>query len=214
MAKGSATQASRGHRTICLPVSEDAYTQAINDPTRFRQLLDESFRKMPELFPANFARGYLLKDDRMSVKQGLLIRRILLRDGTAYSVRPSFLMDYRYTTAKGWFSDQLLKHNHLYGYDPLQLYLDIYFPSVAQGMMRAMVGRRHPTRAVITAATTRTPFMTTNTDVGMAMPSASLAHACQPVESSSVAWSAHDTATTQSVHSFVLSRCIPRVMSS
>jgi len=94
MAKGSATQASRGHRTICLPVSEDAYTQAINDPTRFRQLLDESFRKMPELFPANFARGYLLKDDRMSVKQGLLIRRILLRDGTAYSVRPSFLMPY------------------------------------------------------------------------------------------------------------------------
>jgi hypothetical protein len=49
-------------------------------------------------------------------------------------------MDYRYTTAKGWFSDQLLKHNQLYGYDPLQLYLDIYFPNIAQGMI-LRVGR-------------------------------------------------------------------------
>ncbi len=49
-------------------------------------------------------------------------------------------IDYRYTTAKGWFSDQLLKHNNLYGYDPLQLYFDIYFPRVAQGMI-LRVGR-------------------------------------------------------------------------
>jgi hypothetical protein len=42
-------------------------------------------------------------------------------------------MDYRYTTAKGWLSDQLLKHNNLYGYDPLQLYFDLYFPNIAQG---------------------------------------------------------------------------------
>src|SRR5579883_509624 len=39
-------------------------------------------------------------------------------------------IDYRYTTAKGYFSDQLLKHNHLYGYDPLQMYLDLYCPKV------------------------------------------------------------------------------------
>ncbi len=42
-------------------------------------------------------------------------------------------IDYRYTTAKGYFSDQLLKHNHLYGYDPLQLHLDFYFPHVFDG---------------------------------------------------------------------------------
>ncbi len=42
-------------------------------------------------------------------------------------------IDYRFTTAKGWFSDQLLKHNHLYGYDPLQLYVDLYFPHIGQG---------------------------------------------------------------------------------
>jgi Putative beta-barrel porin-2, OmpL-like. bbp2 len=47
-------------------------------------------------------------------------------------------IDYRYTTAKGYFSDQLLKHNNLYGYDPLQMYLDLYFPKVAQGMVIRM----------------------------------------------------------------------------
>ncbi len=92
MADGTATRSSRGHRTICLTVSEDAYLQAIDDPVRFRRLLDEGFRATPELFPPNFALGYDLKDDRMSVKQRLPIRRIRLKDGTAYSVRPSFLM--------------------------------------------------------------------------------------------------------------------------
>jgi hypothetical protein len=51
-----------------------------------------------------------------------------------------FGIDYRYTTAKGWFSDQLLKRNQLYGWDPLQLYLDIYFPGIAEGMI-LRVGR-------------------------------------------------------------------------
>ncbi len=94
MAESGATRSSRGHRTICLPVSEDAYLQAVNDPAEFRRLLDDCYRRAPELFPPDFARGYELKDDRMSVKQDLPIRRILLRDNTAYSVRPSFLMPY------------------------------------------------------------------------------------------------------------------------
>jgi Putative beta-barrel porin-2, OmpL-like. bbp2 len=44
-------------------------------------------------------------------------------------------IDYRYTTAKGYFSDQLLKHNRLYGYDPLQIYGDLYLPHIAEGMI-------------------------------------------------------------------------------
>ena len=44
-------------------------------------------------------------------------------------------IDYRYTTAKGYFSDQLLKHNNLYGYDPLQIYVDLYIPWVLDGMI-------------------------------------------------------------------------------
>jgi hypothetical protein len=49
-----------------------------------------------------------------------------------------FGIDYRYTTAKGYFSDQLLKENHLYGYDPLQMYVDLYSPKVALGTILRM----------------------------------------------------------------------------
>ncbi|PSL46383.1 putative OmpL-like beta-barrel porin-2 [Chitinophaga niastensis] len=48
--------------------------------------------------------------------------------------------DYRYTIAKGIVSDQLLKSNHLYGYDPTQVYGLLYIPKVAQGLL-IKVGR-------------------------------------------------------------------------
>ncbi len=48
--------------------------------------------------------------------------------------------DYRYTTAKGILSQQLLARNHEYGYDPVMFYLDIYVPHVAKGM-NIRVGR-------------------------------------------------------------------------
>ena len=44
-------------------------------------------------------------------------------------------IDYRYTTAAGVFSQQLLSSNNLYGYDPIEAYGQLYFPSVAQGML-------------------------------------------------------------------------------
>jgi hypothetical protein len=42
--------------------------------------------------------------------------------------------DYRYTTSKGVFSQQLLARNHENGYDPIMYYLDLYIPHVAKGM--------------------------------------------------------------------------------
>jgi hypothetical protein len=42
-------------------------------------------------------------------------------------------MDYRYTTAGGWFSDQLLKNNLLYGWDPTEQYFNVYFPGFLGG---------------------------------------------------------------------------------
>ncbi len=42
--------------------------------------------------------------------------------------------DYRYTTAKGIFSQQLLLFNRENGYDPVMFYIDIYVPHVAKGM--------------------------------------------------------------------------------
>jgi len=94
MAESLATRAARGHRTLCLPIAEESYRRIVGTPAEFRRALDDCFRRSPELFPTNFASGYQLKDDRISAKQGLPIRRILTRDGAAYSVRPSFLMPY------------------------------------------------------------------------------------------------------------------------
>lgn len=46
-----------------------------------------------------------------------------------------FGIDYRYMTAGGWTSYQLLKYNKLYGYDFTEQYIDVYTPKVAQGMI-------------------------------------------------------------------------------
>jgi hypothetical protein len=42
-------------------------------------------------------------------------------------------IDYRFTTAKGYLSQQLLQKNHVYGFDPVLEYVDFYFP-VKQGL--------------------------------------------------------------------------------
>jgi hypothetical protein len=49
-------------------------------------------------------------------------------------------LDYRFTTMKGVFSQQLLLRNNVYGYDPVMLYADIYVPKVFQGL-NIRVGR-------------------------------------------------------------------------
>ncbi|MGB8581163.1 MAG: outer membrane beta-barrel protein [Candidatus Sulfotelmatobacter sp.] len=44
-------------------------------------------------------------------------------------------LDYRFTTSKGFFSQQLLGHppGKEYGFDPVQLYLDLYLPHIGEG---------------------------------------------------------------------------------
>ena len=130
MAQEIATRSSRGHRTLCVPISEETYSQIVNDPQQFRRTLDECFRKMPELFPKNFAAGYQLKDDRRSAKQDVPIRRIVLNDGVAYSVRPSFLMPYmtaRTDDAQGplflrKFGVPFWALAHVFGHSPMYWY--------------------------------------------------------------------------------------------
>lgn len=94
MAEGSAAGLCRGHATICLPIEKDEYDEIVENAKKFRQWLDCCFAEMPELFPERFSRGYVMKDGRTSAKQGESLRRIALRDGRSYSIRPSFLMPY------------------------------------------------------------------------------------------------------------------------
>jgi hypothetical protein len=88
------TKTPRGCHTICLPIDEPRYNHLIDNPSTFRDFLDEQFHTTPELFPPAFVHGYELKDARTSRKLGISLRRIRLTDGSCYSVRPSFLMPY------------------------------------------------------------------------------------------------------------------------
>jgi hypothetical protein len=45
-----------------------------------------------------------------------------------YHLTGFFGNDYRFTTAKGYFSQQLLQKNRRYGFDPVLEYVDLYFP--------------------------------------------------------------------------------------
>ena len=94
MANGLAAESSGCIRTICLPVVEEEYQRVIDDAQQFRRMLDSFYEQTPELFPEGIVKGYELKDHRESAKTGVKIRRIELRDGTSYSIRPSFLMPY------------------------------------------------------------------------------------------------------------------------
>ncbi|HXX41971.1 MAG TPA: outer membrane beta-barrel protein [Chthoniobacterales bacterium] len=43
-------------------------------------------------------------------------------------------LDYRFMISRGFFSDQLLKHNSYYGFDMPMIYVDLYVPNFFQGM--------------------------------------------------------------------------------
>jgi hypothetical protein len=94
MAKDEANTPPRPLRTICLPVREEDYRRCIDDPVAFRAWVEDCFGRFPELFPDGFTHGFTLKDRRQPRKIDLSLRRVQLRDGTAYSVRPSFVMPY------------------------------------------------------------------------------------------------------------------------
>lgn len=51
-----------------------------------------------------------------------------------FRVTQLYGLDYRFTTAKGYLSQQLLTNNRGYGYDPVMAYVDLYWGQVAQGM--------------------------------------------------------------------------------
>jgi hypothetical protein len=57
-----------------------------------------------------------------------------------FRVTGDYGTDYRFFTAGGWGSDQLLVNNQLYGWDATEAYAELYIPWVAQGM-KVTVGR-------------------------------------------------------------------------
>jgi len=95
---------------------------------------------------SNTPDSYWIRPDRIDLDQFVLrferTEDTVQTDHIDWGFRSTFLygIDYRYMTAGGWFSDQLLNNNRLYGFDPTEQYFDLYIPWVAQGMT-VRVGR-------------------------------------------------------------------------
>jgi hypothetical protein len=93
---------------------------------------------------SNIPLSYAIVPNKIELSQAILIfERVpdsVQQDHNDWGFKFTNLygIDFRYTTAKGYFSNQLLKHNHLYGYDPLQMYVDYYIPRIAEGMIIRM----------------------------------------------------------------------------
>jgi len=89
---------------------------------------------------SNMPSSYWLVADSVQLNQAIL--RVEREVDTAqtehvdWGFRSTFLYgtDYRYMTSGGWFSDQLLVDNELYGFDTTEQYVDVYFPGVSQGL--------------------------------------------------------------------------------
>jgi Putative beta-barrel porin-2, OmpL-like. bbp2 len=95
---------------------------------------------------ANFPEAYAeVSDACLPDQQVLYIERqpdTVQKDHFDWGFRFTNLygIDYRFTTAKGYFSHQLLGENYEYGYDLVMAYVDLYFPQVADGM-NVRIGR-------------------------------------------------------------------------
>ncbi len=87
------TRARNGQRTITLPMTEEQYAEIIDDPQRFRdEWLDSFYADCPELFPVGFEKGYEMNGRYHSKRLDLDIRRIALRNGEQYQIRPAFAL--------------------------------------------------------------------------------------------------------------------------
>jgi hypothetical protein len=88
----------------------------------------------------NFPLIYDLRPNRMELNQIVLyLERLPDENQTdhidwGFRLSGVYGLDYRFMISRGWFSDQLLKHNSYYGFDTPMIYLDLYIPYVFQGM--------------------------------------------------------------------------------
>jgi hypothetical protein len=90
---------------------------------------------------SNVPESYMIVPNKLELDQAVLrferVPDTVQTDHVDWGFRVSLIygIDYRYTTAQGWFSEQLLKRNSLYGADPVEAYGLVYVPGVAQGML-------------------------------------------------------------------------------
>ena len=120
----------RGARQICIPMTRDIYDRIWNDPRQVRRCLQPLIESSPELFPAGIQGGFQLTGrlPESAKMPGVRLRQLRLRDGTAFTLRPSFVMSYMSGTVEDmehpllllsfgipcWVVTKLFGHNDMY----------------------------------------------------------------------------------------------------
>ncbi len=91
-----AEQAPRGAKQIVIPMTRPQYDEIWRDAGRLRPFVEEWLGVAPELFPANFERGYHWHGFGRESKKlpGVRLRKLVLAEGTSYWLRPSFVTGY------------------------------------------------------------------------------------------------------------------------
>jgi len=86
----------RGTRQICIPMTRDVYDRIWSDAGQVRRYLQPLIESSPELFPAGIEGGFQLTGrlPESAKMPGVRLRQLRLRDGRAFSLRPSFVMSY------------------------------------------------------------------------------------------------------------------------
>ena len=89
-------QPPRGAKQIVIPMTREQYDDLWHDAQRVRAFLAGWAQSAPELFPADFDRGYRLHGFGRSSRKlpGLKLRKIVTADGSPYWLRPSFITSY------------------------------------------------------------------------------------------------------------------------
>ncbi len=92
---------ARPQKRIVLPIEQEQYNEIVNDCQAYRNWLDGMIAKYPELFPETISAGYVLHDERSSVKlEGVRLRRICLKapdtngKKKVFTIAPSGIMPY------------------------------------------------------------------------------------------------------------------------
>jgi hypothetical protein len=86
---------------------------------------------------SNFPMSYIVASRKLHWDQVVLrferVPDTVQREHMDWGFRATSLYgeDYRFTTSKGWLSNQLLLHNYLTGWDPCELFGVLYVPQVA-----------------------------------------------------------------------------------
>lgn len=89
-------QPPRGAKQIVIPMTRQQYDDLWDAPAAVRSFVDGLWGEFPELFPAGFGTGYALHGHGRESRKlpGVLLRKVVLKDGSSYWLRPSFALGY------------------------------------------------------------------------------------------------------------------------